>query len=283
MFRAGDPMWNYIPPLGGTASPYRLGDFRGYLHEARPPFYVMPLQEKYYNYGAGSNIATTLDMNMPGDGELSLSDIGNGDMNIGVMYPCVAIVKQGTALYQYKTGEQPMSDEGAAAVEIPIASLIGLTDGAFYEVAYLFARNKKTSIMADDIENAFIPLPGGYFIVQTVTSSTVVRVMGHLSANGLSVEWDLYISNTSPSSVQLLGCYVYIRYADNDVFDPMEMGEDTISLGTITVPAGQSHTYTNTFIGVIPDNEKRGGRLWFRNQSNSLWNTSSILEDLGGE
>ena len=38
--RAMDKVWEYDRPKGGSTSPYRLGDFRGYAHDAVPPVSV---------------------------------------------------------------------------------------------------------------------------------------------------------------------------------------------------------------------------------------------------
>jgi hypothetical protein len=172
-----------------------------------------------------------------------------------------------------------MSLDDSELIEIPIPSLTGLADGAFYEVAYMLASNKKSSITDPSIGNSFIPLPNGYYIVQVVTSSAVISIMGHMSSDGSSVEWELYIRNVSTASISITSCYVYIRYADNDILDPMEVGEDFTSLGTITVAAGADTTKTGSFPGAISD-MSRQGKLWFRNSTNSMWNTSSDLEQI---
>ena len=41
--------WTYLKPSGGYAQPYRLGDFRGYNHQARPFLWLNDYEWNYYD------------------------------------------------------------------------------------------------------------------------------------------------------------------------------------------------------------------------------------------
>lgn len=64
--------WTYIKPSGGANSPYRLGDFRGYNHNAVPPynFNSFPVNVETYGSTANASFRILIDSNA----ELKLSD-----------------------------------------------------------------------------------------------------------------------------------------------------------------------------------------------------------------
>lgn len=48
--------WSYVKPIGGMTSPYRLGDFRGYNHEAKTFMWVENYIWDYYTYPSAQSI-----------------------------------------------------------------------------------------------------------------------------------------------------------------------------------------------------------------------------------
>ena len=48
--------WSYVRPTGGMTSPYRLGDFRGYNHEAKTFIWVENYIWDYYTYPSAQSI-----------------------------------------------------------------------------------------------------------------------------------------------------------------------------------------------------------------------------------
>jgi hypothetical protein len=275
LLRSGAEIWNFVPPSGGASSPYRLGDFRGYSHNASPPFFIPPLAAKYFYYGTGSVIAVSVNETLTQTGELSLSDIGYSP-NMREMYACAAIAKQGEGIIQYVTESVTIANGGGGGVEIPMGNITGFANGK-YEVAMLLSSNPKTSFTAADVANTFVPLMGGYSIIEIVTSTISAFIEGEKAGN--DVNWRLILTNYSSSALTLNGCTVFVRYADNDINDPMQAGEYSTTIGTVTVPANGSLTKTGTFTNAITQ-LNRQGRVWFRNTTNTGWNNDSWLNDI---
>ena len=48
--------WSYVKPTGGALSPYRLGDFRGYNHSAKPFLWIDDYVWDYYSYPSSQSI-----------------------------------------------------------------------------------------------------------------------------------------------------------------------------------------------------------------------------------
>lgn len=48
--------WSYVKPTGGALSPYRLGDFRGYNHSAKPFLWIDDYVWDYYSYTSSQSI-----------------------------------------------------------------------------------------------------------------------------------------------------------------------------------------------------------------------------------
>ena len=48
--------WPYVKPTGGALSPYRLGDFRGYNHSAKPFLWIDDYVWDYYSYPSSQSI-----------------------------------------------------------------------------------------------------------------------------------------------------------------------------------------------------------------------------------
>lgn len=82
-------------PTGGANAPYRLGDFRGYDHDARPSLYGFPGNDEFYYWDANGNLSITIinDWNGTNTTGINLSDLTdlNDAYDIADYYPCVMI------------------------------------------------------------------------------------------------------------------------------------------------------------------------------------------------
>ena len=82
-------------PTGGANAPYRLGDFRGYDHDARPSLYGFPGNDEFYYWDADGSLSITIinDWNGTNTTGINLSDLTdlNDAYDIADYYPCVMI------------------------------------------------------------------------------------------------------------------------------------------------------------------------------------------------
>lgn len=100
----------YVRPTGGSMSPYRLGDFRGYEHNAGIPVIIQPppaeLEKRVHNIA--SIVA------MPGGGNVTIGDI-IGNLRVGVM-----VYQSGGGLIGAASGANP----GDGNVTIDLTGLV---------------------------------------------------------------------------------------------------------------------------------------------------------------
>ena len=91
----------------------------------------------------------------------------------------------------------------------------------------------------------FIPIPDGYFEVQIKKSALFVIITG--IRVGADVDWTLSISNESSSSIALNDVQIIARYAGKTFGSTLESGENSTSLGSITINANA----TSQFLQVL--------------------------------
>lgn len=267
--RGGAITWDYLPPTGVAGQPLRLADFRGYEHTAKPPLVPMDLMDTYYS--THNIMGTALDLRVPTEYELTISDIGR-TYNLGSMYFGVALCQQGTAGYKYMTESVTMAAGGGGGIDVPIKNELGT-----YEVVYFLAANPKPSFSDPDIVNTFIPIPDALQIVNIQKSTIGVSIYGTM---GFIQEVNYFISiqNFYSSSVSISGCAVTFRYGDNDISEPLEMGEKKVNLGDVVVPANSTIELTGSIVAVAADYKTRGGYLYFNNLTDSSYNKIGAIE-----
>ncbi len=106
--------WVYKKPTGGATSPYRLGDFRGYDHNAIRPFNIsIP---SYLKEG-GTNNKVKITFPTIGDGNVD-SDFFMSDKYFGVLL-------KGAGIFEYKTASLSIED-GGHTVDLSDSSFLAL-------------------------------------------------------------------------------------------------------------------------------------------------------------
>lgn len=105
-----DVAFAYVRPEGGEKSPYRLGDFLGYDHKAKPSVSgEMQWGSKgsgYISIDSGYSICVHIDVNKVSDGSIRLEDFlpsGVTENNIADFYP-VAVIGNWAIAMRHKDG-----------------------------------------------------------------------------------------------------------------------------------------------------------------------------------
>lgn len=266
--RNGVEMWNYLQPTGGASQPFRLGDFGGYEHSAQPPFIPLNLADVYYA-STGTITGTmwcALDLRVQSEYELTLADLGLGEMYFGV-----AISIQGSSIFKHMTESTTLLSGSGGGIDVPLTGLPGM-----YDVVYFLAENAKTSIDSPGIPNTFIPIPDARQVVQVKESAVTVTITAVWSAGKTSYELYFY---SEQGIITLNDCFLNIKYGDNPMPSGPQSGEVTIPLGTIvanTVP--ESGPVKTGNVESLPDYDiRQGGLIYFTNLSNSAYNVSDII------
>lgn len=94
--------YTYIRPTGGTNSPYRVRDFDGYDHNAKPTLSCLSVPEEvYYNIDGSLFASIIYDYNGVNTTGIDMNDFlpTNEAKDIGDYYPCVLVDNWARAMY----------------------------------------------------------------------------------------------------------------------------------------------------------------------------------------
>lgn len=201
---AGDLPWNYVRPVGGAASPYRLQDFAGYVHDAEAVISnPMGSEVTVYVTQTGSDTQFWFAFEVPsvGAGNLSLSDFRADNNDNGLLltdcYLGVVLRKVNTQSVIIVTSTVKIGTTGSASIE---ASL-GYSDrGDFELMPFISSRiiGRSDSLQTGRYLSAGIQTP----ITVHITADGSVRfseVSGELNAARTEVAWTVEIANETSS------------------------------------------------------------------------------------
>ena len=252
--------WNYNKPTGGASSPYRLGDFRGYAHDAYIPFEGFYVPPTAYNNSANSVVGASMGILMS-LGEMDSLVITDIDKIKDWYFGCYMIKSSGTLYPRYITTAKPISD-GTSNVEIPI---YGLPSGTYYVYPFL-CKKPSTSLDIPETSNTFVAFEG--ITRQTVNiANNPISVLidakwRNNDVNSGVIEMELRLTNNASESVTLQNCYAAIRYGSTAYQDPYLLGEKSEALGSITIPANSTVTRNLSF-SIHNSDSTSGWKAWF--------------------
>ena len=252
-------IWEYNKPTGGISSPYRLGDFRGYNHNAEIPFYSFDVPTNAYNNSVNSVVGAGMLTSLGEEYNLAIKDINKiKDWYFG----CYMIKSSGSSLYpRYITTANPVSDE-VSSVEIPI---YGLPAGTYYVYPFL-CENPRTSLDIPESSNTFVAFEGvtreTVNIANNPLNVSITAQWRNDDVNSGIIDMELILSNNSSSVVTLQNCYAAMRYGRNAYQDSYQAGEKSKSLGTITIPANSTVTRNISF-SINNSDSTSGWKAWF--------------------
>ena len=157
--------WAYTPPKGDVTSPYRMGDFDRYMHNARPPIFEFSCIEKAcrnklfwagcsYNPVSAQNSPTSVGLADIEDDSGSFTGSPQRRVTLNDYYFGIVICKPDGSILQRQTADKP------GDVQIRITNFSAtLNEGQTYTV-YPFISLKKLGLMDPDQQNNYLyPLP----------------------------------------------------------------------------------------------------------------------------
>ena len=161
--------WNYLKPLGGANSPYRLGDFRSYEHTATHVYDLVDNYESINIYGLLNVRIRFADTQGSG---VKLNDFTSTTIPVGNWTPCI-IVKRNTSLYCYKyTGETTPTGAKVITIDVNSEPFAGITNGTDLQFMYLLVETP-----SQISTSRFCPMP----FADSNSCLKTVRIYNHLS------------------------------------------------------------------------------------------------------
>ena len=161
--------WNYLKPLGGANSPYRLGDFRSYEHTATHVYDLVDNYESINIYGILNVRIRFADTQGSG---VKLNDFTSTTIPIGNWTPCI-IVKRNTSLYCYKySGETTPTGAKVITIDVNSEPFAGIINGTDLQFMYLLVETP-----SQISTSRFCPMP----FADSNSCLKTVRIYNHLS------------------------------------------------------------------------------------------------------
>ena len=179
--------WGYTLPSGGSASPYRLGDFRLYNPNATSPFYELSCDKGIVNKNEQFTIEIYNRYGSLGDGQVALSEM----TDYHGYYAGVLIGKAGTegrAYYLYTSSGTISSHHGVLSISGCRIS----EEGTYYMAPVLCQWQENTSVEGIQSNNyILLPVRPIKIVCENAVTSTWINCSASLSSNG-----DLFVTAT---------------------------------------------------------------------------------------
>lgn len=228
--------WQYLPPTGGSTSPYRLADFDGYYHYASAPI---------SNFQCPSSTNTVSQFTCTADVVINSEDSTSEYLilnDIDYVKNCYfGIVAKNGSTYKRLTSSQTIGSTGAS-VTMPAGKLTAGT----WEI-YPFLSNQIIDVDAADLNNlTYYSIP--YMSKKSISVSSVASGIS-ISMEGLPlpssagyVTVPVYVRNNNSVAASLTSGQWKCRYGYNSYDDTMLSTETSGSISNTTVSAGSTQT-----------------------------------------
>lgn len=246
--------WFYSPPTGGATSPYRLGDFEKYKHDAISPISTFVCPKKIV---AGENFScscmgtadTGTEKNTPGS--VGFSDISCDSVPLSEWYFGIVVTDASG------TVKGRVAGPGKGATAACTFDAATLTQGETYNVYPFLAKNAMAQA-STDVTNSYIPLPlisPGSVEVSTATDVYDITITldgdysrSPVTGEKIAVTWSLEVK--VKSAITINSGTVYVVTTDFNFGDTLQSYEGYTTLDAATVTSSKPYTKIDLFSGI---------------------------------
>lgn len=251
----------YERPSGGSAEPYRLGDFRGYNNKATSPIYGFFVTEiATSNSGVLGSCEFRVNPPTGEDNRVNLGDIGiTKDCYFGF-----ALFKEGKPVY-FRTESNPVSD-GNFQVQIG-GNGSNLATGTYVAIPFLSTAKYDDSDIPNFVVGSWYPIP------TTVPNEVIIETTQSSYSRYLKLSYypstkELKLENVGSKTYKKI--YIDIRFSTSTQTTPFQFGEHsavtnkniapnetiTVDIGKYVLLVGKSYKAMlyaeSTFVDEIP-------------------------------
>lgn len=250
--------WWYDRPRGGSASPYRLGDFMLYYNKAEPPIAGWSVSTKVTK---GSNITANM--------MLAPSRVdGGSDGLVGSMGDAVTlddIYVGGKPLREWKMGivvfDSSGNSKGRVISDNQMCSFNTqhLTEGQTYTVYPFLALNGPVGQTDTDIANSYTTLvkcAAKTFKVETVAEYYGLNIEVKGWDLGGSIRYRVAVTINS-GTFRINSGYIHLRFVTSDKNSTLLAGEYSVNIGAITVTPSNPLVINETWYNAISNKTYR--------------------------
>lgn len=243
----------YLPPSGGTNSPFRLGDFCGYNSDSLSPIHAGNFEGTYYKNNNNIGFAAMLGAGSAED-ELTVNDVFGNQLE-NMYYAAALQATNGSILWL--TCSQDVKN-GGSFVTFPTSYLNANTTYYLYQFLSSYL---KPSITTSESVGQFIAIPGEQKQIIKIESTNIDISLPDVERSDFGVvSGNIHIVNRG-STTTFTNVGVQIRYGTSKPEDGFKVGETTVKLNNITVTSNQTVTVPfESNVNTLPDFNTQGGK-----------------------
>lgn len=211
-----DNGYSYERPSGGSAEPYRLGDFRGYNNKATSPIYEFLVTARATsNSGVSGSCGFRVNPPTGEDNRVNLGDIGiTKDCYFGF-----ALFKEGKPVY-FRTESNPVSN-GNFQVQIG-GNGSSLATGTYVAIPFLSTAKYDNSDRPNFVVGSWYPIP------TTVPNKVIIETTQGSYLRDLELSYypstkEVKLKNVGSTTYKKI--YIDIRFSTSTQTTPFQFGE----------------------------------------------------------
>lgn len=268
--------WTYRLPKGGSSEPLRLGDFRGYMTDAKPMLWNFLTPGTASSQLANSVIVGSCMLQMSNSSSLTFADFPAFKNYYLGMY-----IKQNNGTQaRYKTSALTLGNNGSS-VEI---SAYGLPEGKW--TAYPFISTTEQDSMQGAKAGTFYTLPmNNASEFEVVSSYVIIMITAEKKKSTgslvqMALEITVKVKSASPTT--FTNCNLLVRYPEKAFTDPMMAGEVRASAfpSEVTVTADNAyHEVWSGDVNIYDSEVWKNPRVWVSLQSGNYLQSTMVLDD----
>lgn len=276
----GDEMngWVYNLPTGGSTSPFRLGDFAGYLATAKPFSFNLNVPATASNQFSTNTFFVTAMGNALNSDSVSWADFST----LKNYYFGVYLVRQENTANTVRVTGTSTLESGGASVEVNAGLMLTGT----YKVYPFIAQNKIAQKDADSA-NYFYTVPKvSIGTIKIVSSYITVMVTATLDTAMQTISYTVKVKNDSTSAQTFNNNTMWLRYYGKSLTDTLVFPEQKKTLSDGLVAAGGTTTTiaSGTFSMVDPSlydpsdpDYKNGCEVWCSLNSGNYYDKTVVF------
>lgn len=232
--------WAYNPPTGGGSSPYRLGDFRGYNHDAIHPISVDESANIFLNSpGDWFRLFVGMEITPGNTSNLSLEDIEHNsipmsDFYLGVMLHKYDNYYAATASYTLGQGDYYVQFDN-------MSGAIGDWTASYFLLSYSKGKNDSWQ------SGVYIPLdvPQTNVVLYGAGTEIYVNPYGNWTSQSYdTINYTIQLINNTGSSINVTNVQSFLVYTTGTDLPENGTVIDTEDWGDYTVPGNDIDNIT---------------------------------------
>ena len=239
--------WEYVKPIGGTTSPYRLADFRNYERSAVMPIASMPSYNAFVDINNNIQIELEVIVEYPDAYNLTLQDINHQGVDMTNYYLGVMLYKPTNNTFIIGTSQSKISTGDLTIILNDMGSNAGTWKAAFFMSSVALAQGG-TFPVANYIP---IDIPHVDVTVHSTGGAISIDIYGMWNNLNKAINYGYNIYNSGGSSRTVTGIQCVLVHTTNlqepsegTVVTTQSQPDETVPANSIITISNKTFTHT---------------------------------------